>query len=376
METPRVLIVGLSARAAAESAARAGFQVTALDAFNDLDQHPSVRSLSIGRDPGARFSARAAARVAQDIECDAVTYLANFENQPAAIETLARGRSLWGNPPDVVRRVRDPVLLAETLRRRGCAAPAVNVPHDSNEWLVKPVKSGGGRGVRMWRGVVPRGCYVQELIEGTAGSVVFVAAGGRAVPLGISRQIVGDGAFGASGYQYCGNILAGAGHAHFAPDEALVDAACDLAAVVAREFDLVGLNGIDFIARDGVPYAIEVNPRWCSSMELVERAYNLSVFDAHASACVSGELRALDLRAAMRRGPILGKAIVFARREAHVGETAAWLADANVRDVPHPGDRIPTGAPVCTVFAAGPTDEACYADLVREAAEIYTQLMI
>ena len=76
-------------------------------------------------------------------------------------------------------------------------------------WLVKPLSSGGGRRVRRWRpGTrLPRGCYLQEFIEGTPGSVVFAAAGGRSVPLGISRQLVGDRAFGATGYQYCGSIL-------------------------------------------------------------------------------------------------------------------------------------------------------------------------
>ena len=40
----RLLIAGISTRAAAESAARAGFEVTAIDAFGDLDQHPGVRA--------------------------------------------------------------------------------------------------------------------------------------------------------------------------------------------------------------------------------------------------------------------------------------------------------------------------------------------
>ena len=36
-----------------------------------------------------------------------------------------------------------------------------------------------------------------------------MAAGGRAVPLGITRQLVGEAAFGATGFQYCGNMLGG-----------------------------------------------------------------------------------------------------------------------------------------------------------------------
>ena len=74
----------------AESAARAGYRVTAVDAFGDLDQHPGVRALSMPRDFGARFSATAAARAATEIACDAVAYLSPFENHPSAVRRLAQ----------------------------------------------------------------------------------------------------------------------------------------------------------------------------------------------------------------------------------------------------------------------------------------------
>jgi predicted ATP-grasp superfamily ATP-dependent carboligase len=225
-----VLIAGISTRAAAESAARAGFQVTAIDAFGDLDQHPAVRSLSMPRDYGLKPTAAAVARAARAIECDAVAYLSPFENHPRALATLASGRTLLGNAPEVLRRVRDPVELARALQRRGFRVPRVrtneshapngpngpndpNDPNDSNErWLLKPFASGGGHRIRHWRPTlqIPRRYYLQEFIEGTAGSVVFMSGAGQSVPLGITRQIIGDAAFGASGFRYCGSILASA----------------------------------------------------------------------------------------------------------------------------------------------------------------------
>ena len=399
----RVLVAGVSTRAAAESAARAGFVVTAIEAFGDLDQHASVRALSLGRS----FTARAAARAARSIECDAVVYLSSFENHPKAVSALAAGRALWGNAPEVLRRVRNPMLVAQALRGRGCAVPDVHVgpdpyvapdPHvapdpyavsgpgrtsmqprhevrlkPNTTWLVKPLASGGGHRVQPWPGApgLPRGCYLQELVDGTPGSVVFVASGGRAVPIGVSRQLIGDRTFGASGYRYCGNILAAAGDTG---DAALVDRAVALARAVAEEFGVVGVNGIDFVARDGVPYAIEVNPRWCASMELVERAYGLSVFGAHAAACVHGVLPEFDLLGARRGAAAVGKAVVFARRDVAVGDTRGWLADASVRDVPHPGERIPAGRAVCTVFAAGREAVSCHAALARRAERVYAEL--
>ena len=374
----RIIIAGVSTRAATESAVLAGFDVTSIDAFGDSDQHPSVRVISLAQD----FTPRAAARVAEAIACDAVAYLANFENHPRAIDRLASGRALWGNSSDTVRRVREPVNFSDALRRHGLAVPstrlAANPPGDgSSDWLVKPLASGGGQRVRLWSRTEPlrRGCYLQEFIEGQAGSVAFAAAGGDAIPIGMSRQLVGDAAFGARGFEYCGSILGAAGDPQFADDQSLFEHVAALARAAAAEFGLVGLNGIDFVARDGVPYAIEINPRWSASMELVERAYGISVLGIHASACAAGTLPDFDLRRTRQQGGATGKAVVFARRDVVVGDTASWLASGNhVRDVPRFGDHISAGRPVCTVFATARDAAACYDALVERAARIYAQL--
>ena len=390
----RILVAGVSTRAAAESAARAGFVVTAIDAFGDLDQSVSVSGLSLPRDFGVRFSAAAAARVAQNIECDTVAYVSSFENHPRAVDRLTAGRVLWGNGSAVLRRVRDPALVTRAFRERGQPVPALRgrhaatardpaggtpqrpPEHERCRWLVKPRNSGGGARVHPWDQTadVPRGSYVQELVDGTPGSVIFVAAGGRAVPLGMSRQLVGDHEFGAAGYAYCGSILAAAGDPQFACDAALVEATGVLARTVAEAFGVVGINGIDFIARDGIPYAIEVNPRWSGSMELIERAYGLSGFGVHAAACEDGALPEFNLTEARQDVGAIGKAIVFARRDITVGDTRAWIGDASVRDVPQPGDRLRAGQPVCTVFAAGRNSVTCYAALVRHADRVRSDL--
>ena len=373
-----VLIAGLSTRAIANSASRAGFSVTTIDAFADLDTAPSVRAVSLPRDFGLKYSAHAAACAASEFERGAAVYTSSFENDPDAVRTLATGRTLWGNRPSVLKRVRDPRQLAEAFRARGLpvptvADPAVEHPPDSLEWMIKPLSSGGGHGVRRWfGGHVSSDCYLQQYVEGTPGSVVFVAAGGRSVSLGITRQLLGDGAFGATGYRYCGNILTAS--AGTEGDDAIVGPAGLIASVVAQEFDVVGVNGVDFIEHGGGLYPIEVNPRWCASMELVERAYGVSVFGVHADACTTGALPAFDISIVRRNPLVAGKAIVFARREVVMGDTRGWLDDPDVRDVPRPGERITEGHPVCTVFAEGADAPACYDALKQRASDVYARI--
>src|SRR5258708_11824207 len=188
----------------------------------------------------------------------------------------------------------------QSLRARGLAVPDVSLEspapdprsRSGDAWLVKPFASGGGHRVRIWRrGTrVPRGCYVQEFIDGSPGSILFVAARGRAVPLGVTRQLIGDGAFGASGYRYCGNILVAGGE-----DDAVADAASALADAVAAEVALSGVNGIDFMARDGIPHALESNPRGCAPMERDERSFCRCGFCASAPPYLFGALPSFGL---------------------------------------------------------------------------------
>ena len=372
----RVLIVGVSSRAAAESAARAGFDVVALDGYADLDQHPSVRALSLPRDFATLYSPDAIVTAARELPGDAVVYLSSLENHPNAVAALTSGRALWGNAPDVLRRVRDPKTLADAFAQRGIRAPHVVTSEMEREtravaqWLIKPRASGGGHGVRLWHQDEPitRGHYLQELVEGVSGSVVFVAAGGRGVALGASRQLVGESVFGVSGFRYCGNIMSSSiGEDMAVSAVALVDAA-------VAAFPLVGVGSIDFVATDAGLHPVEVNPRWSASMELVERSRGISMFSVHADACARGVLSQFDLRQPLGTSGAHGKAIVFARRDVVVGDTRGWLADSNVRDVPREGDRIEAGQPICTVFAVASDDASCHALLVERAERIYNEL--
>jgi uncharacterized protein len=364
----RVLIVGVATRGLAQSAVRAGYEVIAVDGFGDLDLRACARAVVVAR-AGEHFSVRAALAAARAMPRDAVSYVGSLENHPRAVAALAASGALWGNAAEVLRRVRDPGRLAQGLASRGFAGPAVRrtAPGDaSGHWLVKPRASGGGSGIARWRGGgIPRGSYLQTHLRGVPGSIVFAADGQRAVPLGVSRALVGDHRFGAAGFRYCGSILAPAGSRQLAP-------ATRLAAAVTELFGLVGVNGIDFVTADGTPQAIEVNPRYTASMELVERAHGVSIFGIHARAC-AGKLPDFDL-ARSRRPGVFGKAVIYARRDVTPENTHHWLEDADLGDVPPSGDRIARGRPVCTVFARAPTVAGCHAALARRARALYRVL--
>jgi predicted ATP-grasp superfamily ATP-dependent carboligase len=348
-----ILVVAVSARMLAELAIRAGHDVVAYDRFGDMDLRALCPAHGV---PGrmAEIVEAALGAPAPSVICGA-----GLENRPDLVERLAEGRELLGCPPPVVARVRDPVTLGASLRAAGFHFPRtlVAAPAGSpvaGRWLRKPVRGGGGRGIREWGGeALPEGVIVQERIDGVPCSVAAVGDGRTAVVLGVTEQLIGRPSLGARGFAWCGNVTR--------PAIAEADAVCGH---LAAEFGLVGLFGVDFVWDGEHAWVVEVNPRPTGSLEIL----GADSFAAHLDAC-AGRLpaRAPDrLRAA-------GKAIVYATHDRTLGDTSDWPA-RGIRDVPHPGDRIAAGNPICTLLGTGPTPEAVVADLDERAAALRAEL--
>lgn len=370
---PRVLVAGVSVRSLARSAIAAGYDVLTADGYGDRDLLELVpgpaRHLTVSPfEPGV---------VAMHVTMpyDAVAYTSNFENHPEALEQLSAGRVVLGNPPAVLRDVRRAERVHDVLEAHGLSSPRVYAAaHDAvrhargRELVAKPRRSGGGSGVRRWRPAEPLldGELLQEWVDGVPASLVFVADGHDAVPLGVTRQLIGDAAFGASGHRWCGNLLGNAATPVLAAPVEVTASATAAAQALTRAFGLRGINGIDFISRSGEAVVIEVNPRWTAAVELVERALGVSLFPTHVAGN-EGTLPHLPYPAT--RG-VIGKAVVFAPADSTMPDTDPWLADDMIRDIPMSGTLIPRGAPLCTVFAAGETAGACYGALVERARAV------
>jgi predicted ATP-grasp superfamily ATP-dependent carboligase len=358
----------------AELAVKAGCDVVALDRFGDLDLQRLCPSVSVLRDLGGRGGMAALVEAADGIRAPSVIYGAGLENKPALVARLATGRTLLGCPPEAIERVRDPFALGAALRAAGLTFPATFAGRDarrradaSRPWLRKPVRGGGGRGVRRWRGGALAGdVVVQEHIQGVPGSVAAVADGRSAAVLGVSEQLIGHRAFGGRGYAWCGNIVpprVGEGQR-----VALAAAARAICAHLAREFGLRGLFGVDLVWDGERAWVVEVNPRPTGSLECVEAANEVGVFDAHLEGCAG---RLPSVASAARRAA--GKAIVFATGDVRVGDTRDW-PDRGIRDVPHPQERIARGAPICTLASVRGSPDAVLADLEARAAELRAEL--
>jgi predicted ATP-grasp superfamily ATP-dependent carboligase len=355
-----LILIGASVRAAAQSAVRAGFSPWCVDHFADADLTLACPARSVARYP---HDLPAALR---DAPPGPWMYTGALENHPEIIAEIAAKRELWGNPPEVLRRVRDPLLLSETLQRKGFHSPPVALSPDElptdGSWLIKRRKSAGGFHVRLWdgnvRGHSPEANYFQQRIDGAPCSAVFAAAAGKAMLLGATRQLIGEAWAGASGFRYVGTIGP-------LPLEARArDELRRLGKALSREFKLCGLFGVDFILNAAGIWPIEVNPRYTASVEVIEIASGHPVMRSHSEACHGAMLPSQEPSRVVTTAQF-GKAILFAPHKARVTEEqSATLLAMNaglewpiVADVPQGGIDMEAGAPVVTVFAVGPTVE-------------------
>ncbi len=384
----RILVVGFSTRAIAESAVRGGHQIVTLDYFGDRDQRALVENYALQRDFDLPFSAEALLdasrqlKVELGIETGAVVYVSNLENHPDIVEHLARDRELLGNQPLVLHWVRDWQVLRGVCRDEGIPCPVTLLPGEEDQadptvrWLRKPVRSGGGYSIRFWDGKpLDREHVLQAYIEGQPASAAFVADGERGVIIGLTEQLIGREALGADGFAWCGNILPL--DMTTAERGALLPQVETMINALTRRFELRGANGIDLVvAREDSgpkPYLVEVNPRYTASMELMEWAYGLNIFSLHREA-LAGNLPDFSLRERLEaQDTYVGKGIVYARRDVAMPETASW-PERGRRDVPFPGERIEAGHPVCTVLAEGASRAVCWEHLVARAEDVRREI--
>jgi uncharacterized protein len=376
----KLLIFGASARAAAFSALRAGLEPWCADLFADADLQarcPTMR-LPPGTYPQGFLE------LARGELPGPWMYTGGLENHGRLVSQMARLRPLWGNEGDALL-ARLPWVVAEELRAAGLPHPAVRVSPDevprTGRWLIKPLASAGGSGIRFWAGPPARRprrpVYFQEYVDGEPRAAVYLGDDRGARLLGVTRQLVGEPWLHASPFRYCGSI------GPLDTPAPLRQALERLGNVLASWFRLRGLFGVDFILRDGVPWPVEVNPRYTASVEVLEYAAAVPALALHRQ--VFDPAAPPVPRVPKPAGSaVLGKAVLFARQALTFPADGPWtdvlrapgplVAAPAFADIPPAGERIAAGRPVLTFFARGDTPAACGDELRRTAADLDRRL--
>lgn len=360
MSRQPILIVGASGRAAAASALRAGFDPFVLDLFADADTERLCPVFKLPMDDYPHGFVD----LAKHIPPMPWMYTGGLENYPDVVGAISESRELWGNGPEVLRKVRDPIALSDRMRQFWENHPASvrsgREPPADGKWLRKSLRGSAGHGIRIARAADwddKPDDYLQEFVDGPSMSAIFTDGRiGWPTFVGLTRQLIGTPWLHAKPFAYAGNILADPNRG---PDTR------PTAGWLTNEFPLVGVWGFDFIHANGRIAVLEVNPRYTASVEIVEHATRIPA------------LAQTEPAAANRA---FGKAIYFAPHRIEFPASGPWddsLAHCtdvwrrpDFADIPHAGDTIEAGHPVLTIFAEAPDDTECEAKLKARAAEL------
>lgn len=327
-------------------------------------------------------------------------YTGGWENDPQALARLSRSLPLYGNGPSITRKLRNPRTLSNWLTQAGFASPwnfEANLPTSPGTWILKPRNSVGGLNVhrlshdqtnaaKRWLAWRRQGGVIQREIVGTPLGVSFLATpydapsgnrGSTCTLLGACLSLTTRSALHAPGFAYCGSI------GPLSLDHTIRNELERLGNELTESFKLRGLFGVDVIHDGTRLWTIEVNPRYSSSMELLEWCHNVSMmqlhlssFDmkpmvgvspcratelAHSGANTSANVSQTRPSDGKRTEPAMaGKAIqyvppgprwivgeAFVTRARQANQTDSW---PKIADIPRSGTELRPGEPAFTVF--------------------------
>jgi predicted ATP-grasp superfamily ATP-dependent carboligase len=394
------LVIGLDVVPIAISAKKAGYQVFSVDYFGDQDlRKVCTKSLSIlrqriGESSGKisdNYDVNTFLRLVENLleayEVDGVFLSSGVEDSPKFLSKLDRLIQIIGNSPEKIRKVRDKKYFFEELSRLKIPHPETRNVSNLKEAeetakeigfpvVVKPLESFGGIGIRKANDLrelkeVLDGFYIsnrggfliQKFVLGKAASASLVSIPNKAVTLTVNEQFLGMHELGQmEPFGYCGNLVP------LSAPETIIKNCGRVAEEVISKFGLIGLNGVDFIiSNNGVPYVVEVNPRFQGTHECVERVLGLNLVETHLNACIRGILPKVNVE----KSSYCVRLIVFAHKRSVVPDLTVYEV---VRDISVPGVIVEGGEPVCSVLGEGDNSKLSYRKTKSKALKILQSL--
>lgn len=375
-----ILVIGFNTRNVVCSASRAGYTVCSIDAFCDLDlQECAYASAFLEcrtvQELHQLKAFRIKAQMAEfGLEFDALVLgsgLETLEHNDFSCPVLA-------SSPDAMQKASDKLYLSKRLEALGVPHPRCYSPEelDAIEYpvMVKPASGGGGIFNRVARnkqellaileelyGLNPelteQTVVIQEFLEGMPSSVSLLSTKNEAMSVAVNEQLIGIPWLSRLPFAYCGNITP------FRTDQAEEMEA--LAEELVLEFKLLGSNGVDFLVSKKGPVVLEINPRFQGSLDTVEKAMNINLFEAHAG-CFRGELpEKPEAKCFAARG------VIYSDRELFIDRKLMdIILMEKGADIPSEGTVAEPDGPLTSLFACTSAREEAVLSLKRGANRI------
>ena len=341
----KLLIVSVSARALAQSAACGGYLPVVIDAFADTDTRQcSVYCTTVPLDYCGSFNRETLHQVfnqcIEEYGDSLIGWIAGsgFEGCTSLLEAFAKKLPLFGNTPDTFTLC----TQRERIKSKASNLGLPCVPTDSTlPQLSKKSQTNGGRHIT-FQTQATRDTLSETYLPGTAISHLFLAADGHVETVGIGTQwhSMHDKNHPFC-YGGCLNVCI--------LDDAKSKQIEKWSTRLSADMGLCGLNNIDYLYCGGTIYFLELNPRPTASFPLYDADYPNTLLDAHIHACHK------RLTPRPKRGAIRSQAVIYAPEDCVLSDSFRWgrgFCDRPTRRV------FKKGEPICSVAAQGDTVES------------------
>ncbi len=385
-----VLIAGVNTRPIVKSAKALGLRTIVVDCFDDVDLNAhadvlfSMRSIDCGVSlKGVKYPDlfELSLRALETYDVDAILLTSGMEHDIQSVKKLAEKAEIIGNKISRLKLCEDKKKLFQIADKLGINYPQTKRVGRLSDALkaatsigypvvLKPAFGGGGIGVRLARSpgelenlfkiVLGMGdrktLYVQEYITGINASASILSDGNEARCLTVNEQVIGDKRLGVPRpFGYCGNITP----LDVGP-EAMVKIA-EYSEAICQEIGLVGSNGADFVLSGNLPYLMEINTRFQSTIDSVEGLLGVNLVREHIRAC-EGKLGSY----CQPRG-YSAKLILYAKRGIKAPDLRKFT---DIVDITPKGRVVSKGHPICSILKFGKNRGKTVADAYSLADEV------
>lgn len=364
-----ILAIGFDTRNIVCSATRAGYTVCSIDAFRDLDLQEC-----------AYASALLECRTSDELhQLDPEWIITKMNDFGLDFDAIVPGSGMemldpYGFPcpalassPEAVKKASNKLQLAKKLETLGIPHPRCYSPDELEaiEYpvILKPAIGGGGIFNRvaknrhemlavleefsgMGQGFTEKEIVVQQFLEGTPASVSLLSTKNESLAIAVNEQLIGIPWLSSLPFAYCGNITP------FRTE--YTEEMEKLAERLVLELGLLGSNGVDFMVTEQGPVVLEVNPRFQGSLDTVEKAMGINLFEAHVD-CFRGKLpEKPEAKLFAARGVLYSDRELFIDRE-----LMELILREKSADIPPQDTVIEPDWPLTSLFAFASTrDEA------------------
>lgn len=390
-----IIISGFSSRALVETAAEFECKIYSFDYFGDQDlEKYTADYFSIKNSPGSHYSIKVLFRMIKYFLRKNINknfyfiYTSSWDNHPELLSELESLNNLTfaANNSDVINKLcskKGLYDLFKVIKKTALKTPEIIFDKDiikerlnkdeflnsDKKFLLKPLKSGGGREIeliyslkdysRIKGKLINDNYYFEEYIDGELYSAQFGADTRNSKLISITKQL--NALNTENAFQYGGNILIKA-------DQQLRKILQETADLLTSIYGLKGINGFDFIIRNDEMYFLELNPRFTAAVELLLPIYSEDVFKIYFEKEIKKNYLHKYLNTDIKES---GKIIYYAKSDLKVKDDLNKLNSKNIRDsiiesgqnnyfikdLPQIGEKFLKGDPVFTLIIKADNEE-------------------